>query len=71
MNNKVILYTTHCPMCKALKMKLDKFKIQYEEGDDVDLMISKGFSRAPILEVNGVALSVKEAMLWAEENKCI
>lgn len=58
-------------MCKALKMKLDKFKIQYEECDDVDLMISKGFSRAPILEVNGVALSVKEAMLWAEENKCI
>ena len=71
MNNKVILYTTHCPMCKALKMKLDKFKIQYEECDDVDLMISKGFSRAPILEVNGVALYVKEAMSWAEENKCI
>ena len=68
--NKVILYTTHCPMCKALKMRLDKNNIEYEVCDDVDLMLSKGFSRAPILEVNGEILSLKEAMQWAEDNKC-
>lgn len=68
--NKVILYTTHCPMCKALKMKLDKCNIQYEECDDIQLMISKGFNRAPVLEVDGKALSVKEAMKWAEEHRC-
>jgi glutaredoxin len=70
MNDKVILYTTHCPMCKALKMKLDKNKIDYEVCEDVELMISKGFSHAPVLEVNGTILSVKEAMRWAEEHKC-
>ena len=68
--NKVILYTTHCPMCKALKMRLDKNSIEYEICEDVDLMISKGFSRAPVLEVNGNVLTLKEAMQWAEDNKC-
>lgn len=51
-------------------MKLDKNKIDYEVCEDVELMISKGFSHAPVLEVNGTILSVKEAMRWAEEHKC-
>ncbi len=71
MGNKVILYTTHCPMCKALRMKLDKNGIQYDICEDVDLMLSKGFKHMPVLEVNGQTLNTKEAMRWAEENKCI
>lgn len=68
--NKIILYTTHCPMCKMLKMKLDKEKIEYEVCDDVDFMISKGYKKAPMLEVNGNVMSLKEALAWVEENKC-
>lgn len=71
MENKIILYTTHCPMCKALRMKLDKNGIQYDICEDVNLMLSKGFKHAPVLEVNGKALTTKEALKWAEENKCI
>lgn len=67
--NNVILYTTHCPMCKVLKMKLDGTHIEYESCDDVELMKSKGFKKAPILEVNGVLYSLKEALTWVEENK--
>lgn len=68
--SKIILYTTHCPMCKMLKMKLDKCNISYEVCDDVDYMISKGYKKAPMLEVDGDVLSLKEALAWVEEHKC-
>ena len=67
--NKVILYTTHCPMCRALKTKLDAAKIEYDICEDLDLMIKKGFSKAPVLEINGEYLFIKEALKWVEENK--
>ena len=71
MENKVILYTTHCPMCRVLKTKLDKNKIDYEVCEDVQVMIDKGFTHSPVLEVNGAYLTMKDAMKWTEENKCI
>lgn len=67
--SKIILYTTHCPMCKMLRMKLDQAKIQYEICDDVDYMISKGYKKAPMLEVDDTVLTMKEALTWLEENK--
>lgn len=66
---RIVLYTTHCPMCKMLRLKLDKANIQYEICDDVDLMISKGYKKAPMLEVDGNVMSLKEALTWLEENK--
>ncbi len=66
---RTILYTTHCPMCKMLRLKLDKANIKYEICDDVDLMISKGYRKAPMLEVEGNVMSLKEALTWLEENK--
>ena len=66
---RIILYTTHCPMCKMLRLKLDKASIKYEICDDVDLMISKGYKKAPMLEVDGNVMSLKEALTWLEENK--
>jgi hypothetical protein len=53
-----------------LKMKLDKCNISYEVCDDVDYMISKGYKKAPMLEVDGNVLSLKEALAWVEEHKC-
>lgn len=35
--------------------------------EDVDLMVEKGFRRAPVLEVDGKALSFKEALVWLED----
>ena len=58
------LYTTHCPQCRALETKLDKKNIQYEVCDDTEIMLSKGFKAAPILEVNGEYLNFASAIKW-------
>jgi hypothetical protein len=68
---KIIFYTTHCPMCRGLRMKLDSCGIKYEICEDTEVMLAKGYKHPPVLEVNGQPLSTKEAFRWAEENKCI
>lgn len=65
--NNIILYTTHCPLCKALKAKLDQKHIQYSVCEDIDIMIEKGFKRAPMLEVDENIYSYKEALVWLED----
>lgn len=61
---KIFLYSTNCPKCKILKSKLQNFNMEFEEINDVDLMISKGFTAVPILEVEGKCLNFKEAVDW-------
>lgn len=48
---EIILYTTHCPKCRILETKLRQKNISYTEITDIDLMKSKGFLSAPMLEV--------------------
>ena len=61
---KVILYSTHCPKCKVLEQKLKKNNIEFKEVSDVELMVQKGFTTAPVLEVDGVVYGFKEAVDW-------
>lgn len=63
----VVLYSTHCPKCKVLESKLKQNNINYEEVNDVELMVQKGFTTAPVLEVDGVVYSYKEAVEWIKE----
>lgn len=65
----VILYSTNCPRCKILKSKLDKKGITYSVVDDVDKMLSMGMVVVPILEVDGVRMSFKEAINWINNDK--
>ena len=60
----VVLYSTHCPKCKVLALKLKQKSIDYEEINDVEVMKSKGFVSAPKLEVDGVVYDFKEAVEW-------
>ena len=60
----IILYTTHCPKCKILEKKLEKANIQYETCDDASIMNQKGFTSAPMLEVNEKTFNFKEAVDW-------
>ena len=60
----VILYSTHCPKCRVLETKLRQKSINYEEVNDVELMMQKGFMTAPKLEVDGVVYDFKEAVEW-------
>ena len=60
----VILHTTNCPRCHVLEKKLIEKNIQFEENNDIELMLQKGFDTAPMLEVNGEIMDFKEATAW-------
>ena len=61
---KVLLYSTHCPRCNVLKKKLQQKNIQFEEINDVEIMMKKGYMSAPMLEVDDVSMNFKEAVDW-------
>lgn len=63
----IVLYSNDCPRCKILKKKLEQNNIMFEENSDVEAMIQKGFTTAPILEVDGVIYNFKEAVEWIGE----
>ena len=60
----VVLYSTKCPQCRVLEMKLKQKGVSYEEINDVELMQEKGFMSAPKLEVDGTVYDFKEAVKW-------
>lgn len=63
----VILYSTNCPKCKILETKLNKKGISYSVVTDVNMMLEKGFTQAPVLEVNGEVKEFRAANTWVEE----
>ena len=63
----IILHSTHCPKCNVLESKLKQKNIDFEENNNVDLMVQKGFTMAPVLEVDDVAYNFKEAVEWIGE----
>ena len=64
MTTNVILFTTHCPRCRALEIMLQKAGIEYTENSDVEYMMSLGLSNAPGLNVDGKIMNFAEAMSW-------
>lgn len=58
----MILYTIGCPKCKVLEKKLQTKGIEFDICDDKELMIEKGFSEMPMLEVDGVVIAFKDAV---------
>lgn len=65
----VVLYSTGCPRCKILKSKLDDKGVTYSVIDNVDKMLSMGMVVVPVLEVDGVRMSFKEAINWINNDK--
>ena len=61
---EVLLYSTHCPRCDVLEKKLQQKNIQFEEVNDVEIMMKKGYMSAPMLEVDDVSMNFKEAVDW-------
>ena len=66
---EIIFYSTHCPKCQALEGELKKHHLNYIEIDDVNMMIKKGFTSAPMLLVDGKILDFVEAMKWLKDLK--
>lgn len=63
----IILYSTHCPKCEVLEKKLHTKNIKYTECTDTDLMIQKGFTNVPMLEVDGTVMDFSTANKWINE----
>ena len=61
---KVVFYTIDCPKCRVLESKLKAKKVAFEECRDIEIMQEKGFESAPMLEVDGTAMSFGEAVKW-------
>lgn len=59
---KVILYTTHCPICEMLKSKLEERHIEYVENTNVEEMKMLGLSTVPALSVDDEILGAKDAV---------
>ncbi len=65
---KVILWSTHCPRCKVLEIKLKQKNIDFEENNDIEQMKEKGFKEAPKLELaDGTVFDFKQAVDWIKE----
>lgn len=64
MNEKIVFHSSHCPRCLILEKKLKEKGVQYEENNDVQVMLDKGLEMAPALEVDGKMMDFKEAIKW-------
>lgn len=60
----ITLYSTDCPRCRVLKKKMDTAGIKYEINSNVDEMLQKGMTSAPMLEVDNVLFDFKGAVDW-------
>lgn len=60
----ITLFSTNCPKCKVLTMKLDKKGINYTKVEDVDVMLAKGIKTAPYLEVDNELMDFTQAVAW-------
>lgn len=58
----IILYTIGCPKCEILKSKLDVAKINYTICEDTNIMLDKGITHLPNLEVDDKLYNFKEAV---------
>lgn len=61
---KVTLYSTHCPRCNVLETKLGMAGVSYEIVEDEDVMINKGFTSSPMLEVDDKIMDFSAAIKW-------
>ena len=64
----VKFYSTHCPKCKVLEMKLKQKNIEYTTYTDVDEMLAHGIKAAPALEIEeNKVLNFTDAVRWVNE----
>ena len=61
------LYTNHCPLCNFLAKALRDHLISYKVVDDEAVLIEKGFTHMPMLELeDGTVVDYKGALKYLE-----
>lgn len=66
---RIILYSTGCPLCKVLKSKLNDKKMQFTEINDVEAIKGLGIKDVPVLSVNGILYNFNEAVKLINSRK--
>ena len=61
---QIIMYTTHCPRCRVVEMKLKQKNIDYIECADIDEMKKLGIVSAPYLKIDDKLFNFSEAVAW-------
>lgn len=66
---KIVLYSQNsCGPCKMIKQLLKSKNINYEEENDLSVMLSKAITKTPTLEVDGELIrDTKEIMNWVNK----
>lgn len=65
----IILYSTDCVRCSLVKKMLDAHNVTYQEINDKQVMVEKGFESAPVLEVDDKVIEDYALILsWLENN---
>ncbi len=58
------LYSTGCPKCKILEMKLKQKNIRYNEISDLEKLKEKNILQVPVLEVDGEFYDFAKAVMF-------
>lgn len=61
---EIILYTTGCPKCNILTKKLDEKHLDYKTITDEKIMLEKGLTEVPWLEVDENMMNFSTAVKW-------
>jgi len=59
-----VLYTTHCPKCRVVELKLKQKGINYVEVDDLEKMKELGLMSAPYLKVEEKLMGFADAIQY-------
>lgn len=58
------LYTTGCPKCEVLKAKLKQKNIPFDEINNMQPLLERGFMTVPVLEVDDKFMDFSEAIKY-------
>lgn len=62
----IIMYSTHCPLCRVLERKLIEKNIDFDEITDEDTIIARGIKNVPMLDINGQLFTFAESIRWVD-----
>jgi len=66
----ITLFSTNCPKCKMLEMKMTQMGVSFEVNTDVDEMLALGLSSSPALRLDdGTLLDFVAANNWLNNLK--
>lgn len=65
----VVLYSTGCPKCNVLEKKLKAKNVEFAVVEGEQAIAEKGFSEAPLLEVDGIVKTFPEAVQWVNTGR--